>query len=238
MNDKIAIVSNEVPIICDKLKQSGFKLIYTDSVDEFIPYEKKHADIQCLVCDNQIFVLQNSTTLSNSLKNAGFNIIYTRKKAKGKYPNNIALNAVVLGKIIIGKLDSLDSNLLSFVKENNYKLINVKQGYTACSCCKISENAVITADISIYNALLSTEIDILKIREGFINLHGSKRGEHGFIGGASAKIDDKTVLFFGNIEKHPDYIHIKHFCKTHNVEIVDIKEIELTDIGGAVLLNI
>ena len=235
MNKKYAIVSHQVPIICTSLKKLGFELIYTDCVVEFISYEQYHADMQCIKLCDILFVLRNSKNLIEKLNDKDIPITVSEKYAKGEYPANILLNALSISNNIVAKIDSIDNNLLNYAKEHNYNLINVKQGYTACSCCKISENAVITSDPSIYKILRNANFDVLKIREGHITLYGANRGETGFIGGASVLLNKENVLFFGNIINHPDYDIIKAFCNKHNVSMHYIEEIELTDIGGAIL---
>lgn len=235
--NKIAVVSLDIPEICSALKQFGFKLIYTESVDGFISYEKKHADMQCLSVDSKLFVLSQCEILGQELINSGFDVTYTSKLASGDYPNNILLNAQIVGKTVIGKINSLDIKLVDYLKKNDFSIVNVNQGYTACSCVKVDNNSIITADNSIYNALTNTNIDVLKIEEGNIVLHGAEDRTHGFIGGASTLIDENNLLFFGDIKKHPDYNRIKSFCESKNVSIHSINNIPLTDIGGAILLN-
>lgn len=237
MNDKIILISNANKLICDKLESLGYKLIYTECVDGFISYEQKHADMQCINVNNTVFVLKNCNKLKTQLQKYTSNIITTEKTANGKYPNNILLNAKMIGKNLIGKLDAIDSTLIDFCSERGYKLINVKQGYSGCSILKVTENAVITTDESIYRALLNTEIDVLKISQNGISLYGAKRGEQGLIGGASIKLED-SVIFFGDITKHENYNDILVFCKNRNISIQYIDALELTDIGGGILLNI
>ncbi len=52
---------------------------------------------------------------------------------------------------LIHNLKFTDDNLLSY--EKHKILINVKQGYTKCSCLPVSKNALITSDVGIYNTL-------------------------------------------------------------------------------------
>ncbi len=234
---KIAVVSKAVPKICKKLEELGFKLIYTENVDGFISYEQTHADMQCCVIDNTTFVLSSCKKLGKSLENFGLNVSYTVNNHSGKYPENILLNIKIVGNNLIGKIKNIDDSIFRYCKRAGYNLIDVNQGYAACSCVKVSNNAIITADNSIYNALKTSEIDILKISEGNIKLHGAGEETYGFIGGASVLIDDKTLLFFGDITKHTDYIRIKTFCNSHNVKIYYIEDLELTDIGGVVFVK-
>lgn len=236
--NKFAVISHEVPQICDTLTSLEYKLIRTDSVDGFISYEKNHADMQIINIDGKIFVLSACKTLCNSLKNSGFNFDITTNDFTGKYPNNILLNAKKIGSKIIGKIKHLDSTLLDFCTQNDYNLINVNQGYTACSCVNIADKAVITTDPSIYKVLCDSGIDVLKISQKVIRLHGAGEKAEGFIGGASVTLDNNSVLFFGDITKHPDYTKIFDFCTKYDVDIKYIENLELTDIGGAILLNI
>lgn len=235
--NKYAIISDKVPVICDRIKKYGYKLIYTECMDEFISYEQNHADMQCLMLGDKLIVLKECKELQHKFKEAGINYITTRSDCSGKYPDNIKLNSLFLADILIGKSNSIDSEIIEFCKKNSIKTIDVKQGYTACSCTKINEKAIITTDESIFRALEKTDIDMLKISQEGIKLHGAKRGEFGFIGGASCLIDENKVLFFGDITTHKDYDKIKAFCDKHNVMINYIENLPLTDIGGCILLK-
>lgn len=235
--NKIAIISDTEPIICNKFIELGFKLIYTEPVDGFISYEQKHADLQCISVNEKIFILSECKTISKILNTYGFDTISASNKALGKYPHNILLNAKIVGKHIIGKIEHLDKTLKDYCIKENYDFINVNQGYTGCSCLKVDDNSIITSDISIYNALSQTDIEVLKIREGNIKLSGVGEDTYGFIGGASTKINENQVLFFGDIKNHPDYLLIKDFCNARNVGIDYIENFDLTDIGSAILLN-
>lgn len=237
MNKKIAIVSNAIPQICNKLESLGFKLIYTQSVGEFISYEQKHADMQCLKVENKVFVLSGCQKLGEQLLIEGADVEYTSDFYCGKYPDNIKLNALVLGKKIIGKTEHLDKKLVKFCEDNDYRFINVKQGYSACSCAKVNDNSIITADKSIYDSCLRLNIDVLKIKEGFIKLDGAEEHTYGFIGGASVNLGD-TMLFFGDITEHPDYKSISEFCNSKGIRVDYIKNLDLTDIGSTTLLII
>ena len=238
MHDKFAIVSNVVPEICEALKKRSFKLIYTDRVDEFISYEQTHADMQCFNIGNTVFLLRECTKLIESVaSNTDFKIVQTSNDISCDYPNNILLNAKIIGNNLIGKIDSIDRNLLDFCINRGYKLINVKQGYTACSCLEVDKNSVITTDESIYRTLKEHNIDVLKISNESIVLYGAKRGECGFIGGASVNLGDE-ILFFGDITVHPEYRNISDFCINRNIKVSYISDMPLTDVGGTILLNI
>ena len=90
-------------------------------------------------------------------------------------------------------------------------MLEVQQGYTKCSICVVSENAIITSDIGIHCKAKESGIDSLLISPGYIDLPGYK---YGFIGGASFKISDNVIAFTGSLDSHPDKDNIEHFlCK-------------------------
>ena len=75
--------------------------------------------------------------------------------------------------------------------------------------------------------------DVLLIQPGHIDLPGY---DYGFIGGASFVYENK-VIFFGNIEGHPDYTEIRDFIDEAGYEMIYEKNTQLTDLGGAVVLT-
>ena len=59
------------------------------------------------------------------------------------YPNDIALNAVMIGKNIICNKKYTDKYIIEYATNNNLNIIDVKQGYSKCSVVPISHNAII-----------------------------------------------------------------------------------------------
>lgn len=224
------IMSDKYPCFVKEIENLGHTVIASDTVD-ILPFpEQKHADMQILPINSDIFVLNECTELAEKLPNE--RLIFCDKKVGQRYPENILLNFLFLNNTLYGKLSAIDKNLIDYCKANNIKTVNVNQGYARCSTLVLNSNAVITSDLSIEKALKNNGVEVLLISSGNIVLDGY---DYGFIGGASGKIDENTVAFFGNIENHPDYLKILNFCESHNVSIKNIcKYMPLTDIGGIV----
>ncbi len=147
-----------------------------------------------------------------------------------KYPQNIGFNAVCLDKYFIHNLKFTNSRLLEYIKSIGVIPINVKQGYTKCSCVVVDGSSIITSDEGIYSVLSSySDIDVLKINPGYVKLSGF---EYGFLGGASGRVGD-TVYFAGDISKHPDFSEIYDFITSRNLKIKYYNS-ELTDIGSII----
>ena len=228
-----AIISDEYPEFADALRQNSFDVISSESIDCFIPYERRHADMQCLIINDAAFILSRCKRLISELESS-YSVIPCGDSVGGEYPLNVPLNAAVIGKYVLARLNSLDPKVMDHCSTSGFELINVNQGYAKCSCAVVSDNAIITADKGIYNSVKELNIDVLLIEEGRVRLAGA---DHGFIGGASGlRWDDsgRTLYFCGDITRHPDYMSIKAFCKNHDTGIISLTDSELTDVGGIV----
>lgn len=134
-----------------------------------------------------------------------------------KYPGDIAYNSARIGRVAFHNAKFTDKCICEYYKSNGIKLINVKQGYSKCSICVISEHALITEDKAIARAAAENGIDPLLIRPGGVKLSGFP---YGFIGGASGLVSENEIFFSGDISQHPDFNALKGFCGKHNVKII------------------
>ena len=143
------------------------------------------------------------------------------------------LNCVVLNDKLICNTKTIADEVLQMAIKDNLKIINVNQGYTKCSTCIVNKNAIITSDKSIYKSCRN-EMDVLLIRQGYIELSGT---DYGFIGGSSFKYNRNTLVLIGNIKLHPDYESIKSFVENHNVELLSLTEKTMIDIGSIIPID-
>lgn len=227
------ILSGEYPVFGKRLSELGYHVILTKPLPQLISYERYHADMQCLIFDDHAFVLRECTSLAETLSEY-YHVVLADENIDGKYPDNVRLNAAVVGNTIVANLKALDKKVMTYAEKAGYQLIHVNQGYAKCSTTVVSDRAVITADNGIYNSFKEAKIDVLKIRQGRVKLSGA---EYGFIGGTSGldiNNGKRTLYFAGCIERHPDYDDIKMFCDQHQTEIVSLTEDNLTDIGGII----
>lgn len=236
---RLAVMSDENPVFCERLSEFGYDIIPTEMVAPFIPYERRHADMQCLVTEDTTFILSCCETLQNALRTR-YCVISCGDDIDGKYPKNVAMNALTLKKTLIARLDSLDGAVFNFCRERGYALVNVNQGYAKCSCAMAGDRRLITADRGIYRAIKrynesvaeNDRVEALLISEGYIRLDGT---DYGFIGGASGFDSEKNTLYFtGNISLHPDFRKILDFCEAQKISVVSLSDEPLSDIGGII----
>lgn len=211
---------------------NNFNVIPSDCLDELISYERYHADMQAIRIKDKLFINSDSIDLIKELVNKGIDFEICTGIGH-KYPDNIALNAALIGDKLLCKESSLHPQINEFCIHNDINIINVNQGYTKCSILVIDDNSIITDDESIADKATHSGINVLKIEKGDIYLDDNN---YGFIGGASARIGD-TVYFFGDIDTHRNADKIKSFVNKFNLNIISTDSHQLIDIGGIVVLD-
>ena len=219
--------------LCEELNRyldlRGIKRIVIEPNDFIDSAVKYHADMAAIhISEDKLLVDKNQRSLCETLKSENFDVTLTENAIVGEYPCDVGLNFTIFGSNIMGKISCVDSNL-SMLTESLNK-INVKQGYCKCSCLVLSANAMITDDESVYRVLVAHDFDALLINKGDVLLEGH---EYGFIGGASGKISEDEILFFGDITKHRDYKKIAGFIEKHGCKIISL-DFPLTDFGGII----
>ncbi len=214
--------------LCDK----GFTLIEMPEWERLQTPVSAHPDMLMFIAGDKIIT---HTDYFNAAKRqfetiscCGYDIVLSDEPVSEKYPNDILFNSVEIGELIFGKESNASRHIINYAMRSGKRFINVKQGYSKCSVAKVSDNAAITADTSLYKKMTERGIDVLLISQGNITLKGY---DCGFIGGCSGRFDDK-IYFSGNIELHPDYDRIKDFCRNHGKIAVSLSTEPLFD-GGS-----
>lgn len=224
------IMSDYIPALVQEIHNYGISVVIPDKLDNITGTEAYHADMNiCHICENKFVVARNNSGLINRLKLINADIILSSDKICGKYPDITALNVCLFGNNLVCNLNCTDKKILDFCQKNNFRILHTNQGYSKCSSAVISDNALITADESIYRLCKNNKIDVLKISDGGIRLDGYS---YGFIGGTCGLIDKHTLAFSGNIKLHKDHLNIKDFAKNYNIDLLSLSDNELYDIGG------
>ena len=146
------------------------------------------------------------------------------------YPSDVIFNSLVLGDKLFARLDSLSTYLKELATAKGLRLVNVRQGYPACTTLRLSDEAVITADDGMERALVAEGIRVYKIEEGGILLPPY---EHGFIGGC-ASVYEGAVYFIGDPSTHPSYSTIKKAIEAEGLRPISLGGGALFDLGGII----
>jgi len=215
----------------NKLRELGYKLIEIPTNKNLYPEISSHVDIHVCKIENQII-------LENSLFNYLNSSIYIRGNSSvyGKYPEDIKYNVCIIGNKAIHNFKYTDKTVLEKLKEKNFELINVNQGYTKCSIAVINENSIIISDKGLYNSLKNTDLNILLLdyvpNIKLIN-NDEYSNKNGFIGGVITRIDD-YVFVSGDLKLIDKNDMIRNFIVSENLELIESEGLDVIDYGGIV----
>ena len=122
--------------------------------------------------------------------------------------------------------------------EEKLNMININQGYSNCSISVVDENSAITSDKKVFEILTSNGIEcLLHENEKSIKLlkNGAYSNMHGFIGGATTRIDNKFIIF-GDINIIDKHGKIQKFIEKRGIDFVYFKGLDVIDYGGVIEL--
>ena len=176
---------------------------------------------------------RGNARLFESLAAAGFAPRWSERELQPSYPGDVLLNAAEVGRFCFGSAHC-DESLRAAWEERGQMFVPVRQGYAKCSTAIVSREAVVTADPSIAKAAAGCGLDVLRIREGFVELPGFS---FGFLGGACGKLSRDTLAFVGDLRTHPDCAAIEAFLRSHGVFALSLCGGPLRDVGGILPLR-
>jgi len=217
----------------ESLFEYGFKNIPLKPWPALSQSVSAHPDMLLFILDHTLlthidYYQYNKTAIDTIASEANLKLLTTDEKVASEYPNDVLFNAAVVGKYLIANLNFVSKKVIELCEKKGLIPIHIKQGYAKCSICVVSEGAVITSDEGICETLnKETELDVLKIEKGHIDLC---QYEYGFIGGASGAFEN-SVFFCGNLSLHPDGEKIIAFCNAHGKTAISLTDKPLADVG-------
>ena len=216
-----------------ELRKRGFEVLLMPPSASLQSGVSSHTDMLVfvgfgkLICHEEYYK-SNVSLIERIAGEARLEITLSREQWSSNYPYDVLFNACLVGKRLICNKKTVSRLILDEAKSQEYNIINVPQGYTKCSVCIISDNAIITSDKAIASACSAVGIDVLTVSEGHISLPPYS---FGFIGGVGGTCGD-NVYFCGSLDTHPDGDRIKDFCQKHGKRAVCLSDGELQDVGS------
>lgn len=230
------------------LRNLGYELVEIYASSNAYQEISGHVDIFCakiadtLVLESNLYNIYSQKRLYNNvIKDFFESVKITRGKSIvfDKYPHSVPYNMCIMGNFAIHNFKHTDYILKSKIRDLGLKLIDVEQGYTKCNIAVINERSCITSDKGIADALDRYDIDVLYIDSDDVDIKLLNKNSYsdmsGFIGGATAKIGNKFIVFgdMKNIKKETRN-RIYDFVNSRNIELIDFKGLDIIDYGGIV----
>lgn len=141
------------------------------------------------------------------------------------YPHDIAYNILNLGEHMFHSLKHSEPTVLMETKRAK---VDVKQGYSRCSCMPIGNRAIITEDLGLGKKVAEKGYDVLFLERGHIELEGFP---YGFFGGSGGQIGE-VIVFNGCLSNHPEGDKIRSFIADRGFKVVELNEGKLRDCGS------
>ena len=202
-----------------------------------------HPDIFFFQKDDALIYAPNAPKrIIKELKKRKIKLIEGKKEVGKKYPETVPYNAVGIGNLLIHNLKHTDETILSSYENH----INVNQGYTRCNLLALNENAFITSDVGIFNAvnrqqttdnslyphesLVETygRTSVLYIDPKQIKLEGQKNG---FFPGCCG-VWKNNLIVCGSTKNLKEKAELDKFLKENNFNLIELYDGDLVDVGS------
>ncbi len=218
--------------VLSALNKRGFESVRMPAADYLHSAVASHTDMLIFIGFGRLFCHiryydKNKALIDRLAESGDLALTLSDEPTDKDYPRDVLFNACIVGKKLICNKKTVSKHILDAAEANNYVIVNVSQGYTKCSVCVVSDNAIITSDRSIAKACAAAGIDVLTVSEGNVSLPPY---DYGFIGGTSGAHGDK-VFFCGSLDTHPDAAKITEFCKSNGKDIISLSDNILFDVG-------
>lgn len=243
MESKNLIIDERIrQIEKNKLSELGYKLIEVKKCEYIYPEIASHTDIfvckigeKIIIEPNQYEYIKHQLQYKN-LKNHN-KILQGNQIIGEKYPLDIKYNVCTIGKMALHNFDYTDDIIKKELIDQNYEMINTKQGYTNCSIAVIDNNSAIVTDKGLCKILQKHNVNTLYLEyEPNIKLL-TKNNEYsekkGFIGGAISRVG-KYIVVFGDLNKIDINMQIRNFIEKRKIEIIEFAGLDVIDYGGLI----
>lgn len=228
---KKAFVAANIPTECYRSLVSEFELYPVPRDTDVASPVSFHPDMNiALIGRNAVIAPSykgNYPGIGAVLEKNGYMVSYAMGPRSEKYPNDSSLNVGVGKDYVICRYKSADRVLLKTAETLGFEIIDVNQGYAACSSI-ICPDGVITSDKGIEKALAKKNIETLYVDSSSVCLPGYQMG---FIGGAGGYSDGK-IYFYGSVTSLPDAGKIYDFAESKGYRIIELLDNEMFDYGG------
>lgn len=212
------------------LEKLGIEPIFTTKSTNVRQGIQNHADLVfCPLTTDKFLLTKEQKLLKTKLISLGYNTVTIDEDLSLDYPNDVFINCVIIGKHIFYNPKTVSTKIHDFIKSSDLIEVSVRQGYTKCSIAPVSIDSFITDDISIGSRGAEFGFDVLVIDKGDIRLQNF---DYGFIGGATGKIAEDKILITGKAENLTDCDKIKKFLYKHDVELIELTDGPVEDIGS------
>lgn len=147
------------------------------------------------------------------------------------YPDSARYNTLVTERLIVQHPDISETCI--HILNPGLETIKVRQGYVRCNLLALPNGSFIVSDRGIEKSLLHHGLKVLFVDPSCVRLDGF---EHGFFGGACGMYEN-TLFVCGSLKHVPEKAQIEAFTTAAGVQLIELFDGPVTDVGTIVFLN-
>jgi len=213
------------------LKAHNIEPVILPGTDRIAVPVSGHPDMQIFIHADTLFCHPDIDSSFLKKVDSRINIVQCGTRLSSTYPGDIPYNIACTGGAAFHRTDATEPFIRKYLNDSSVELVHVRQGYSRCSSCIISPEALITADRGIHQKAMEHGLASLLIEPGHVALPGYR---YGLIGGASGMTGD-TVFFTGTVRGHPDYLRIMEFIENSGKGVVFLSDDPAIDLGSILI---
>lgn len=229
---RFVLVSGEYLELANRLESHGIKVLRTNPDPRLPAAVQWHPDMQLCVLKGRAVTVRGNP-LRNMLEGHGIPCTETVGVPRPTYPGDALCNVLVSDGWAMGNENTADRAVRLATEELGLKWIHVRQGYAACSTALVNRSSAITEDPGVASALEGAGVEVLRLAPGGVMLPGY---EYGFFGGCCGLLAPNLMVFAGRLSCHPQGVKVKDFLSRHGIQVLELLERPLLDVGGIVAL--
>ena len=224
----IIMASSLMPDAAKEKLQTFGEVLWLEPTDFVYPSIAAHPDIYFFqYAENQLVFAPNTPKEWISfLHQKGLKLMRGQKALGHDHPETVFYNACGTSNVLVHNMKYTDERILKLYEGKTQ--INVNQAYTRCNLIALNENAFITSDEGIYRVLTEKQFDVLFIDPHQIHLEGH---DYGFFPGCCGVLENQLIVC-GNTKSLKEKSELDVFLNKHHIQLVELYEGTLVDLGG------
>jgi hypothetical protein len=223
----------------NRLSSMGFSLVPSDQVPTLYEAVDGHPDLQFINVRGKLIAYRDLQKDKKSLlEDLGACLTLGKSSLALPYPQNVPYNALLSPDLFIHRLDATDPLLKNEINglENlgEVRLVDVRQGYSRCSCAYVGNDSYVTEDEAMAKTLMNLGKKVFYRKHSNIYLKGF---DYGFIGGALSllPIEGRDLLIItGDLHSYFYGDELKGFLQQRNIPFECIGKGKMMDRGSII----
>ena len=230
--EKIQIISPEIPNGLEgMLRELNCRIIATKEQKNLPAPERFHADLQAFAPDSHTLIAAPGVFdyYREALQGTGIAVLRGNADPGEHYPQRIAYNVARVKDRAYCLTEAVDPVIAEELRKRGVALVNVTQGYAACSLVPVGAG-IITSD----KGIAEKAKDCLFFDPKQITLPGY---ENGLIGGCFCRIGEELSVLCGDPSLCDRGDALTEFFARHGVMLKTVAGQPLFDFGGSIFLE-